>query len=351
MPDRKSGVKSRVVLIAKVEDYLKELLAGALAEQVSKAFSKQAPARSGPSPFADMPGDYFDPPSNAFAELYGATRISSDPGFKGSDGANPISGDIYFEGTLPKSAKSVVVGKSILAVMSPICDLVDRGDKPPAAKSVLLLRGTLAHSLKGTSGPNPIAIGSRLYEIDWDLKFPQALKIEDLKQKVEGSDLKWVGRLRQEHFLSLQADYLASLGRIGVLKAPAHFEALAGRICIREGNVEAPIGDPFKAKQQFAFLSREHNKPVEKQSVFFTGEFVVWFLEQLNTIQNDTSRVAATKGKAKTLIEKLSPVVELQKNRTLAQHKFNDVLSVTLVAGTTAAAAKTQEIQILLWRV
>ncbi|MBX3576082.1 MAG: hypothetical protein KF723_02650 [Rhizobiaceae bacterium] len=333
-----------------VEDYLKELLASALAEQVAKAFSNKAPVKVGTSPFAEMPGEYFDPPSNAFAELYGVTRISSDRGFRGLDGTNPMSGDIYFEGKLPKVAKTLVE-RSILAVMSPICDLVERGDKPPAAKSVLLLRGKLAHSQKQKSDPNPLVIGSRIYEIDWDLKYPQALSTKDLKKKVKKEELSWIGRLRPEHFLSLQGQYLSSLGRVGVLKPPVHFEALAGRVCIRENGNEITIGEAFRPRHQFAFLAREHDKVQDKQPIFFTGEFVGWFLKHLTALQQDLKRSDATKVKAKALTDNFERVVALQKSQVVSNHKYNDVMAVKLAADSTEAAAPTAAIQILLWRV
>lgn len=332
-----------------VEDYLKELLAGALAERVATSFSNKAPAKAEPSPFAEMPGEYFDPPSNAFAELYGATRLSIDPGFRGLDGTSPMSGDLYFEGKLPKTAKTLI-GRSILAVMSPICDLVPRGNKPPAAKSVLLLRGTLGHSQKPNSDPNPLVIGSRMYEIDWDLKYPQALSIEDLKESIKDKDLSWLGRLRQEHFLSLQGEYLSSLGRVGVLKPPMHFEALAGRICIRENGNEILIVETFKPKHQFAFLTREHDKAPDKQPVFFTGEFVGEFLRGLTTLQDNPLRTDATRAKAKALTDKVAPVAALQKSQLVSQHRYNDVMTVALVADSTAVAAPIPAIQILLWR-
>jgi hypothetical protein len=130
-----------------------------------------------------------------------------------------------------------------------------------------------------------------------------------------------------------------------------HFEALAGRICICENGAEVAIGEPFKPKHQFAFLTREHDKAQEKQPVFFTGEFVGWFLKQLTTLQGDVQRSNPTKAKAKALTEKITPVVALQKNQPISQHKYNDVLTVALVAGSMAAAAQTNAIQILLWRV
>jgi hypothetical protein len=329
---------------------MKELLAGALAEQVAKSFSVKAQVKVGTDPFADMQGEYFDPPSGAFAELYGATRISTDPGFRGADGANPISGDLFFEDKLPPSKKSVI-GKSLLAVMSPICDLVDRGNEPPAAKSILLLRGTLAYSQKPKSDANPLVIDSRLYEIDWDLRFPQALAIKDLKKKIKNKELSWIGRLRQEHFLSLQDRYLSSLGRVGILKPPMHFEALAGRVCIRENGAVIPIGEQFLPRAQFAFLAREHDKEPEKQPLFFTGEFVSLLLRQLTALQDDAQRTQIVRDKAKALVDNFQRVVGLQKSQVATQHKFNDVLLVTLVAKSTEAPPQSPAVQILLWRV
>jgi predicted dithiol-disulfide oxidoreductase (DUF899 family) len=78
-----------------IEDYVKELVAGALAEQVSCAFSRQHPAATGESPFASHPGYFFEPPSNAFADLYSATRLTRDRGYRGPDGHAPMWGDLY----------------------------------------------------------------------------------------------------------------------------------------------------------------------------------------------------------------------------------------------------------------
>lgn len=71
----------------------------------------------------------------------------------------------------------------------------------------------------------------------------------------------------------------------------------------------------------------------------------------MTTLQDDPQRPATTKAKAKALTDKVTPVAALQKSQLVSQHKYNDVMTVALVADATATAAPTSAIQILLWRV
>lgn len=123
-------------------DYVKELVAGALAERIICAFSSRRPTGS-ENPFVDAPNSYMEAPSNAFAELYSATRLTRDRGYRGADDSDPMSGDLYLKGALPKRLSTSLNGRTISAVMTPICDLMSRNGKEPAATSVLLLEGTL----------------------------------------------------------------------------------------------------------------------------------------------------------------------------------------------------------------
>lgn len=126
-----------------VEDYIKEVVAGALAERVMCAFSEHTPTIDRPNPFADVPSHFVEPPSNAMAELYGETRVSKDRGYRGPDDSYPLSGDLYFDGKLPKSKATALYGKTVTAIMTPICDLMARDGEEPAATSVLMLQGVL----------------------------------------------------------------------------------------------------------------------------------------------------------------------------------------------------------------
>jgi len=337
-----------------VEDYVKELISGALAEQVACAFSERRPAKAGRSPFEVMPGNFFNPPSNAFADLYGATRITKDRGYRGLEGMDPLSGDLFLDGAMPKSKSTSLEGRTIQAVMSPICDLVGRNGKAPAAKSALMLHGVLrSTTFKHDGASQALSVGGRFYEIEWQWKHPQALSLSVLKQNLASAETTWLGRLKSEHFLALQADYLGSFGRVGLLKAPGIFETLSGSINIRENGTITQVGNLFTARNRFVFLSPDKTKTFPKQPLFFTGQFIEELVVRLNAIAADADRPVASRQKAKGLLERVeSHVFGLLKRQAASAHQINDYLKVDLVEdrGAPVPDSANGVIHIKLWK-
>lgn len=336
-----------------VQDYVKELVAGALAERVACAFTQHQPT-VGDNPFADAPSPYMQAPSNAFAELYGATRLTGDRGYRGPDDSDPMSGDLYLEGQLPKRASTALYGRTICAVMTPICDLLSRGGGEPAATSVLLLEGTLEPTYhKHKLDTQMVSLGGRFYEIDWATKRPLALPLTNLRTQVRKKEKMWLGRLKSEHFLALQSEYLASFARVGLLKSPGVFEPLAGRICVREAGSLVTLGDAFDGKSRFAFQSpdRKNDDPT-KQPVFFTGEFLDRFRSLLTATVADGDRSANTRTKAQGLLERMNQVVDLVKRLPPAQHTISDYLRVVLLPARSAEVSASQDgvLLIVIWK-
>jgi hypothetical protein len=336
-----------------VEDYIKELVAGALAERVVCAFSQHLPTRDRENPFADVPSSFVEAPSNALAELYSATRITRDRGYRGSDDSDSMSGDLYLTGTLPKSPSTTLNGKIVTAVMTPICDLVSRNGKEPAATSVLLLEGTLQPTYhRHELDPQVVSLNGRFYEIDWHVKQPQALPIKALRKEIKDKAKTWLGRLKAEHFLALQSEYLTSFSRVGLLKPPGVYEPLAGKICVREAGELVQIGDVFDARNEFAFRSPDRKKDASKQPIFFTGGFLEHFRELLTTMTAAAEREHATKTKAAGILERTSQLVDFVTRRPPQQHAINDYLKVELLAsrGTPPAASQDGVLLIVLWK-
>jgi len=336
-----------------IEDYVKELVAGALAERVACAFSDLYPVASSESPFANHPGDFFEPPSNAFADLYSATRITRDRGYRGLDGSAPISGDLYLAGALPKRSTTSLTGRKIIAVMSPVCDLLSRPGKLPNATSLLLLEGTLEETFRQHQGdPQTVLLHGRFYEVAWAMKSPQTVIIDALKAAVNKEERTWLGRLKAEHFLALQHDYLRDMGRVGLLKSPGVFEPLAGEIRVRENGNVISLGDTFGTNDQFAYMSPDQRRTVDKQPVFLSGVFVEHFRELLVREQENQARHTDTRAKARGLIERMSRVVDLVSVKQPAQHEIQNYLRVDLLAArSTIPPASAQGVILIdVWK-
>lgn len=315
-----------------VEDYVKEVIAGAIAEQITCAFSKRVPTLDRPNPFGDVPGDFMEMPSNAMAELYSATKMTTARGYRGQDGAAPLSGDLYLDGDLPKRKATSLEGRSVSAVMTPICDLMSRAGGAPAATSVLMLEGKLRPTHhKHELDTQVVSLRGRFYEVDWEMKRPQALLLKDLKKDVRARKRVWLGRLKGEHFLALQSIYLASFGRVGLLKAPAIFEPLTGKICVREEGELILLADAFDAKSGYAFKTPDRKRDLAKQPIFFTGSFLDHFRSVLLSTAASANRNAETRSKAQGLLDRMGQLVQMVKRRPPKSHDINQYLRVELL--------------------
>lgn len=321
-----------------VEDYIKEVVAGAVAERIMCAFTKRTPTKDRPNPFADVPSRFIEAPSNAMAELYSATRMTTDRGYRGPDDSSPVSGDLFLEGVLPKRAGTSLVGRTISVVMTPICDLMSRNGAEPAATSVLMLQGTLRPTYhKHMLDPQIVIVNGRFHEVDWGMKHPQALLLKELKKDARLKKRTWLGRLKAEHFLALQSEYLSSFARVGLLKAPALFEPLAGKVYVREAGNVIDLSDAFDFKSGFAFQSPERGKEPTKQPIFFTGAFLKHFREVLQRTTDSNERHAETRAKAKGLLERMDQLMAMVTRRAPKSHGINDYLRVELLAQRGAA--------------
>lgn len=90
-----------------------------------------------------------------------------------------------------------------------------------------------------------------------------------------------------------------------MLKAPGIFETLSGSINVRENGTINQVGTLFTARNRFAFLSPDKTKTFPKQPLFFTGQFIEDFVVRLNAIAADANRPAASRQKAKGLLDRV----------------------------------------------
>jgi hypothetical protein len=309
-----------------VDEYFKELIAGAVAERIAYAFHQlQLPQAA--DPFAEVP-NFFEAPSDGFAQLFSANRITQAPGYRGPTSLDPQSGDIYLEGPLSKKKTGRLIGRKVYAVMSPPCDLIDRTGGGPAAQSVLLLEGKV-RAITNESDPQILQIGKQFYELDWSWKHPQSITIDVIRKQKKSKRKVWLGRLKGEHFLDIQSHYLGSLGRIGLMKSPAVFEPLAGAISIQSGKATVELAT-FAGNRHFAFLSASSHEALVKQPLFFSGMFLEFFWELLTKTRDVGNRPAAVKDKAKGLLERMDRLVGMVEVKTIANHSIQNYLSIEL---------------------
>lgn len=314
-----------------INDYVKEIIAGAVAEQICRAFSDLNLPAQEKNPF-DGIVSYFDAPSNGFAELYETTRISRDLGYRGKTKFEPRSGDLFLEGLLPKMKNTSIAGRRIVAVMSPPCDLIDHGGKGPKAKSVLLLEGTIMPStFQQNDDPQMLYVNDRYYEIAWAIKHPSAMKIEILRKRWEAHEYTWLGQLRGEHFIDLKTRFLSDLGRFGINKSPSVYEPLGGEISVTDAGHKVMLGDRFSELSRFGFLCADGSKKFEKQHIAFTGSFLGFLVEVLKEAMQDMQISAATREKLQLIItDKMSHLLKLIDRKSPAEHSLQNYLTVEL---------------------
>lgn len=332
-----------------IEDYIKEVVTGAIAERMICSFTKNVPTKDRPNPFEEVPSQFLEAPSNAMAELYSATRLTTDRGYRGPDDSMPISGDLFLDKPLPKRASTSLVGRTITAVMTPICDLMSRDGGAPAATSVLMLRGTLRPTYyKHQFDPQIMVVNGRFYEVDWSMKHPQALPLDKLMGDVRQKKRIWLGRLKAEHFLSIQSEYLSSFARVGLLKAPAVFEPLAGSLYVWEAGNLIRLDGGFDFESRFAFQSPQRGKEATKQPVFFTGAFLEHLRIVLRRTAESGDRPAETRAKAQGVLDRMDQLVMMATRRPPASQGINNYLKVELLPQRGAAVPAAPNHIILL---
>lgn len=311
-----------------VTEYIKELVAGALSEQICHQYGKLSIPNPEESPFKDVPS-FFQHPTNGFADLYSATRISNDKGCRGKSGFDPQSGDIFLIGALPEGRGYSLLNRDVIAVMSPQCDLLDRDGTGPSAKSILLLQGVIKPMTFKQKDPQLICHNDKYFEIAWDKKHPAAINIADFCQEWKSGKQTWMGRLKTEHFLALKNDYLNDLGRIGVIKNPVVYEALRGDISIIVDGRYATIDGSFAASKQFAFLFSDQTKTeIEQQQIAFSGAFVSSFLTQLEELSRAATFSATVLTKIRGILERKDQVVKMIEKKNTASHCIQNYLRV-----------------------
>ena len=340
-------------------DYVKELVAAAVAERVCCLYSELNLPNPTESPFKDIL-NFFQFPSNGFAELYSAARISADRGYRGRSKYDPQSGDIFLlkepakKKGASKERKSSITGRRAFSVMSPPCDLIDRDGSGPSAKSVLLLQGVVKPMTfkREHDDPQIISYGRRFYEILWDKKQPLTMETDSLQKRWKANRLTWIGRLKAEYFIALQNSFLADLGRVGLIKPPAVYEPLNGIIFFAiKKDLDYKLGEPFTASENYAFLFSGQKKEIDKQDVIFSGDFITYFVKTLEKAAGIIDLPDPVKEKINGLLERKAQLVHFIEKKSSNSHSIENYLRVELHQGPPPPTTekKTDIVTLCLW--
>lgn len=311
-----------------IEEYIKELIAGALAEKVCCSYNSLKLPRKVENPF-DSLTYYYETPSNAFAKLYAANKISQDRGFRGQSNFDPRGGDIFLDGRLPKLPTTSLEGRKIFSVMSPSCDLIERPGNGANSSSILCLEGKICSPLKVSGEPQIFSFHERNYHIKWEFKQPLTISMENIKMKWKLDQITWLGRLKADHFLSLQSEYLNDLGRVGLVKPPSVYEVLEGKIVVKIGKRRVTL-EEFKIEDSFAFLCTDHSKAFEAQSVIFSGSFIQRFSEIIDENKDKEELSQIARDKLNGLKERIEKIIDMREKNNAKTHSIQRYLTVEL---------------------
>ncbi|WP_315730216.1 hypothetical protein [Bradyrhizobium sp. SZCCHNRI2010] len=192
-------------LIEYLEWFFGECLLDAVGKEVDEVSAAQETVKFLNKEGAEQIEGAYEGATKTVADLYHRVRIEGPR--KARNGGFRL-GDLYTEGK-----------RTILATMTPDCDLIVRKNGKRGAERLLMLTG----ELKDFDAPEtPVAdfimIDGKPRNIKWDMKKILTKEFEGFPEK---QGLKYVGTLRPLYAQELQRKVLHDLGRVGVSTAPA----------------------------------------------------------------------------------------------------------------------------------
>jgi hypothetical protein len=216
-------------LVEYLEWFFGECLLDSVGKAVDNAAAGDAQVRALNGPAAARIEGSFDGPTKKVADLYHRVRIE-DP--RMSRTANYRLGDLYMAGEGKK--------RSVIAVVTPDCDLIMRDGGKRRAPRLLTVSGKLkSFDAPETSVSDFVMLNKQPHNINWDKK---AVETKDFDGwPVPGSssdDFKYLGTLRPLYAQELQRSFLHDLGRVGVSVAPAIGMTAAVQMVVKQKSGE-----------------------------------------------------------------------------------------------------------------
>lgn len=258
-------------------EYLEWFFGECLLDTVGKAVDSAAEAndliRALNGSAADRIEGSFDGPTKKVADLYHRVRIE-DP--RKSRSSNYRLGDLYLTGEGNK--------RSIVAVVTPDCDLIVRDGGKRQAPRLLTLSGKLkSFDAPDTSVSDFLILNKQAHNIIWDKKAIETKEFDGWPKPGNSSrDFKYLGTLRPLYAQEIQRNLLHDLGRVGLSVAPAIGMTAAVQIVVkRKGGEKQPL-EVAGNNTCYVIPSRGVG---DKTRVIFKRQFVRSLIAQLSGLE------------------------------------------------------------------
>ena len=229
----------------------------------------------------------FDGPSRAIAEAYGDILLDRSRAAGGEGFPAPLAADDLFEGDLflqrRDAGTSSYEGAEVRLVMTPSCDLIRRrpGDAP-AAKSVLLLPGTLVR-VDAVKTPDPTEVyfvdvqgedERTALSVKWDFCRPLTVDWGSMSVDGPGEGFERLGRVRELYFHRIREHFLGRLTQVGTRVAPPLPVPRPGEVWValgRDGRSGFECVMEFSAAQRYVWEICPIGKGVSSQCSYVTS--------------------------------------------------------------------------------
>ena len=270
----------------------------------------------------------FDGPSRAIAEAYGEILLDRSRAAGGEGFPAPLAADDLSEGDLfvqrPEAGTSSYEGAEVRLVMTPSCDLIRRRPwEGPAAKSVLLLPGTLV-PVEEVKAPDP----AEVYFVDvqgeekraalgvkWDFHRPLAVGWGSMSVDGPGEGFERLGRVRELYFHRIREHFAGRLTRVGTRVAPPLPEPRAGEVWVavdRDGRRMFERVMEFSAEQRYVWEICPVGEGGSSQCAYVTSRrFVKALWGQLEEVEAKQPEKALHAGKAGSALGTLKTHMDL----------------------------------------
>jgi hypothetical protein len=275
-------------------EYLEWFFGECLLDSVGKAVDEAAAAdeqvRALNGPTASRIEGAFDGPTKKVAELYHRVRIESPR-------ANPTGsyrlGDLY----LVSEGKA----RSVVAVMTPDCDLIMREGEGRGAMRLLTVSGKLrAFEAPEASVSDFVMIKGKPYNIAWNRKSLATKEFDGWPAPgVSSDDLEYIGALRPLYAQELQRKLLHDLGRVGVSVAPAIGMTAAVQVCVKDKSGRKVVVNDTLSKGELCYVVPGRGGS-DKARVIFRRQFVGKLISTLSQ-KNPESLLSHAKGNVEQL--------------------------------------------------
>jgi len=220
----------------------------------------------------------FDGPTRKVAELYHKVRIENPRTSRGS--SNYKLGGLYLVGEGGQ--------RSVVAVMTPDCDLIAREGGKRAAPRLLTVSGKLkGFDVPDSSVSDFVVINKKPFNISWNRKSVETKEFIDWPASGAPPDgPEYIGTLRPLYAQELQRNLLHDLGRVGVSVAPVLGMTASVAVVVKQRSGQERKLDTSELPGSVCYVVPKRGV-ADKSRVIFKRQFVRSLISALSGMDPD----------------------------------------------------------------